>query len=82
MLDPEVVAAMVQGRRDTLAALTKREREVLDALAAGRSNRGIGAALHLSDRAVERHVTAIFEKLALPASADTHRRVLAALAAS
>jgi DNA-binding NarL/FixJ family response regulator len=82
VLDPEVVAAMVHGRRDTLAALTKRERAVLEALAAGRSNRGIGAALHLSDRAVERHVTAIFAKLALPASADHHRRVLAALAAS
>jgi DNA-binding NarL/FixJ family response regulator len=80
VLDPEVVAAMVHGRRDTLASLTPRERAVLDELAAGRSNRGIGAALHLSGRAVERHVTAIFSKLELPATEGTHRRVLAALA--
>jgi DNA-binding NarL/FixJ family response regulator len=80
VLDPEVVAAMVRDRRATFEALTRRERDVLTELAAGRSNRGIADALFLSERAVERHVTAIFGKLDLPAGGQTHRRVLAVLA--
>ena len=48
-------------------------------MAEGRSNQAIAARLFLSDRAVERHVTAIFSKLALAASPDSHRRVLAVL---
>jgi DNA-binding NarL/FixJ family response regulator len=80
VLDPEVVAAMVRSRRSTLEALTRREREVLDELAAGRSNRGIADALFLSERSVERHVAAIFGKLRLPVGEQAHRRVLAMLA--
>ena len=82
VLDSEVVASMVHGRRGALESLTTREREVLEGMAAGRSNRGIADALFISDRAVERHVTAIFTKLELPASDLTHRRVLAVLAHS
>ena len=48
-------------------------------MAEGRSNQAIAARLFLSDRAVERHVTAIFSKLALAATPDSHRRVLAVL---
>jgi DNA-binding NarL/FixJ family response regulator len=80
VLDPEVVAAMIRGRRGALEDLTPREREVLDGMAAGRSNRGIADAMFISDRAVERHVTSIFGKLQLPASEHAHRRVLAVLA--
>jgi DNA-binding NarL/FixJ family response regulator len=80
VLDPEVVAAMVRGRRGAFDALTARERDVLGELAAGRSNHGIAKALFVSERAVERHVTAIFAKLDLPAGHRTHRRVLAVLA--
>jgi DNA-binding NarL/FixJ family response regulator len=80
VLDPEVVASMIRGRRGALESLSKREREVLDGMAAGRSNRGIADTLFISDRAVERHVTAIFSKLDLPASEHAHRRVLAVLA--
>jgi DNA-binding NarL/FixJ family response regulator len=80
VLDPEVVAAMIHGRTGALESLTGREREVLDEMAAGRSNRGIAATLFISERAVERHVTAIFAKLDLPAADHTHRRVLAVLA--
>jgi DNA-binding NarL/FixJ family response regulator len=82
VLDSEVIATMIHGRRGALESLTSREREVLDGMAAGRSNRGIADALFISDRAVERHVTAIFSKLELPASELTHRRVLAVLAHS
>ena len=80
-LDPEIVALMM-GRRDggRLDALTDREREVLGLMAEGRTNRGIAGELFVSERAVERHVTAIFGKLGLPKGAGDHRRVLAVLA--
>ena len=82
VLDPEVVAHML-GRRAAdrpLDALTAREREVLGLMAEGRTNRGISETLFLSERAVERHVTAIFGKLCLCAGDRDHRRVLAVLA--
>jgi DNA-binding NarL/FixJ family response regulator len=81
-LDPEVVSQMLGRRRatDPLRELTPREREVLGLMAEGRSNHAIAAELTVSERAVEKHVTSIFGKLDLPASADDHRRVLAVLA--
>jgi DNA-binding NarL/FixJ family response regulator len=80
-LDPEIVALMM-GRRQggPLDALTDREREVLGLMAEGKTNRGIAGELYVSERAVERHVTAIFGKLGLPSGAGDHRRVLAVLA--
>jgi len=80
-LDPEVVTQMLGRRRgdDPLERLTPREREVLGLMAEGRSNASIAAALVVSDRAVEKHVTGIFSKLELSASSDDHRRVLAVL---
>jgi DNA-binding NarL/FixJ family response regulator len=80
-LDPEVVGRML-GRRSSespLDRLTPREREVLAALAEGKSNRGIGEALYLSDAAVEKHVRSIFGKLRLEPERTEHRRVLAAV---
>ncbi len=81
-LDPDVVSQMLGRRRveDPLAELTPREREVLGLMAEGRSNRAIAAALVVSERAVEKHVTSIFAKLNLPPAAEDHRRVLAVLA--
>ena len=79
--DPDVVKALVGGhRRSLLDDLTDRERSVLGLIAEGRSNRAIGQELHLSSRAVERHVQAIFQKLRLPDSEQANRRVLAVLA--
>jgi DNA-binding NarL/FixJ family response regulator len=80
-LDPEVVSQLMGRRRrdDPLDALTPREREVLALMAEGRSNAAIAAALVVTERAVEKHVTSIFSKLDLPASGDDHRRVLAVL---
>jgi DNA-binding NarL/FixJ family response regulator len=79
--DPEVVKSLVGGhRRSALDELNEREREVLSLIAEGRSNKAIGKQLHLSPRAVERHVQAIFRKLDLPESEDDNRRVLAVLA--
>jgi DNA-binding NarL/FixJ family response regulator len=80
-LDPEVVGRMLgrRGAQGPLAALTPRERDVLAAMAEGLSNQGIAEALFVTDAAVEKHVTSIFQKLRLPASAEDHRRVLAVL---
>jgi DNA-binding NarL/FixJ family response regulator len=80
-LDPAVVSRLVGRRRvdDPLADLTPREREVLELMAEGRSNQAIAERLVVTPRAVEKHVTSIFTKLRLPASAEDHRRVLAVL---
>ena len=81
-LDPEVVAQMLRRRRsdDPLEELTPREREVLGLMAEGRSNQAIAERMVVTERAVEKHVTSIFGKLALPATGQDHRRVLAVLA--
>jgi DNA-binding NarL/FixJ family response regulator len=80
-LDPDVVSLLLGRRRrnDPLAALTAREREVLELMAEGRSNRAICEQLVITERAVEKHVTSIFSKLDLPATGEDHRRVLAVL---
>ncbi len=82
VLDPEVVAQMLGRPREEgpLEALTGREREVLELMAEGRTNRAIAAELFISERGIERHVTSIFAKLGLPTTEQDHRRVLAVLA--
>ena len=81
-LDPTIVSRLVGRRRgsDPLADLTPREREVLEQMAEGRSNKAIVSRLVVTERAIEKHVTSIFGKLRLPPSSDDHRRVLAVLA--
>jgi DNA-binding NarL/FixJ family response regulator len=82
VLDPEVVARML-GRRlpnSPLRALSPRELAVLEAMAEGKSNAGVAEALHISLAAVEKHVTSIFRKLAIPSASSEHRRVHAVLA--
>ena len=80
-LDPEVVRQLLATpAMDTgLARLSSREREILSLLAEGRSNVAIAESLHLAERSVEKHVTAIFTKLDLPQARTDHRRVLAVL---
>ena len=80
-LDPEVVTQLFGAtrKRDALAELTPREREVLALMAEGRSNTAIAGELVVSGRAVEKHVANIFTKLDLPPSDADHRRVLAVL---
>jgi DNA-binding NarL/FixJ family response regulator len=81
-LDPQVVARLLAADRDDgpLRTLSAREREVLQLVAEGRSNKGIGARLDVSERAVQKHVTAIFAKLTLLPGEDDNRRILAVLA--
>jgi DNA-binding NarL/FixJ family response regulator len=80
-LDPEVVGRMLGRRRrtDPLEALSPREREVLASMAEGKSNQGIAESLFVSEAAVEKHVTGIFQKLDLGPTTTEHRRVLAVL---
>lgn len=84
-LDREVVAELMRSRGEDpgasgLESLTPREREVLGLMAEGRTNAAIARELVVTSGAVEKHVSSIFGKLALPASNDDHRRVLAVLA--
>jgi DNA-binding NarL/FixJ family response regulator len=80
-LDPEVVGRMLGRRRGNspLDELSPRERDVIAAVAEGKSNQGIAQALYISEAAVEKHVTRIFSKLGLNQSPNEHRRVLAAV---
>ena len=80
-LDPEVVRQLLAAPAVDagIARLSAREREILGRLAEGRSNLAIAQDLHLAARSVEKHVTAIFTKLALPQAPTDHRRVLAVL---
>ena len=80
-LDPEVVTQLLvrSGKQDPLEQLSPREREVLGLMAEGRTNGLIAEALVVTEGAVEKHVTNIFNKLGLPPADQAHRRVLAVL---
>jgi DNA-binding NarL/FixJ family response regulator len=80
-LDPVIVSTLLSRQRadDPLAALTPREREVLEQMATGASNQGIADALFITLRAVEKYVSSVFDKLGLPSTRSESRRVLAVL---
>ena len=83
-LDPKVVEGLLSRKtRETnslIAGLTDREREVLQELATGRSNAATAKALFMSERAVEKHIGAVFQKLGLAHESEVNRRVMAVLA--
>jgi DNA-binding NarL/FixJ family response regulator len=80
-IDPEVVSQLLARtrRQRPIAELTPREREVLGLMAEGRSNTAIAEQLVITQRAVEKHVKNIFQKLRLAPADTDHRRVLAVL---
>ena len=82
-LDPKVVEGLVarKSSQDSspLLALTDREREVLQEIATGRSNAATAKALFMSERAVEKHISSVFQKLDLVHESDVNRRVMAVL---
>jgi DNA-binding NarL/FixJ family response regulator len=84
VVDPRIVDEFMAARRRReqaapLTALTPREREILALIAEGLANSAIAERLDISKRGVERHVNAIFSKLALGDGEDVSRRVKAAL---
>jgi DNA-binding NarL/FixJ family response regulator len=80
-IDPVIVSTLLAKRRngDPLGQLTRREREVIELMAAGNSNQGIADRLVITLRAVEKYVSSIFDKLGIPSSGSDSRRVLAVL---
>jgi DNA-binding NarL/FixJ family response regulator len=80
VVDPEVVRQLLRRRRDPVALLSPREREVLALMAEGRSNAAIARALVVSEAAVAKHIGSLLTKLDLPPDEDDHRRVRAVLA--
>ena len=83
-LDPKVVEGLMarktQENSSALSGLTERELEVLQEVATGSSNAAVAKALFMSDRAVEKHVGAVFQKLGLVHESEVNRRVMAVLA--
>ncbi|MEQ6902659.1 response regulator transcription factor [Nocardioides sp. YIM 152588] len=82
-LDPQVVEGLLARKSATgpaLRGLTERELDVLRELATGRSNAATAKALYLSERAVEKHIGSVFQKLGLANESDVNRRVMAVLA--
>lgn len=78
VIDPDVATALMQSGKSGLASLTAREREVLELMARGKSNKQIADDLVLSGAAVSKHVSNIFMKLHLEPG-EENRRVRAIL---
>lgn len=79
VVDPEVISSLMQRNDDRLAGLTDREREVLAVVSTGATNHQIARQLHLSEGAVVKHISSVFDKLGLSEQGG-NRRVLAVLA--
>jgi len=82
-IDPKVIESLVHGRSrvgdPSISRLTPREREVLAAIAQGRTNAAVAKDLVLTQHAVEKHINSIFAKLGLTGDQQHHPRVRAAL---
>jgi DNA-binding NarL/FixJ family response regulator len=83
LIDAKVVEALMRRRQESasspMAELSAEERATLVEMARGASNAAIARKLGITQRAVERQIHAIFEKLQLPATRDVNRRVRAVL---
>ena len=83
-LDPKVVEGLMartsKEANSPLRGLTERETEVLQAMATGLSNAAIASTLFMSERAVEKHIGSVFQKLGLVEEGEINRRVMAVLA--
>lgn len=80
VMDPEVVSQLLRRQAEPLEPLTPREKEVMELMAAGRSNAAIAEAMFVTEKAVGKHISNIFTKLNLSVTEDSNRRVLAVLA--
>ncbi|MFK8023144.1 MAG: response regulator [Ilumatobacter sp.] len=82
-VDSKIVEVLVSARSGSgspIDALTPRECEVLEHIAEGLNNAAVAESMVISERAVAKHINAIFSKLGLgPDDAAVHRRVRAVL---
>ena len=82
-LDPKVVEGLMMRKaneaKSPLLGLTEKERAVLEAMATGRNNATIAKSLYMSERAVEKHIGSVFQKLGLVDEGEMNRRVMAVL---
>ena len=82
-LDPKVVEGLMSRKAgeasSPLSGLTDKERSVLEQMATGRNNATIATTLYMSERSVEKHISAVFLKLGLLDEGETNRRVKAVL---
>lgn len=81
--DPEVIRQLIAARGgpdNGLAALSDRERAVLELIAQGLGNASIAERLFMSLSGVEKHINTIFAKLEIAPGTGYNRRVLAAIA--
>jgi DNA-binding NarL/FixJ family response regulator len=82
-VDPDLIDSLVAVRRSQQAgpvgALTPRQREILGALASGKSNFAIARAFDITQGAVEKHVNEIVTRLGIANDEQVSRRVHAAL---
>ena len=83
-LDPKIVEGLMLRRPDEasspLRGLTEKELAVLEQMASGRTNASISRTLYMSERSVEKHISAVFLKLGLDDEGESNRRVMAVLA--
>jgi DNA-binding NarL/FixJ family response regulator len=81
VVDPFIVTRLLsrERRADPLAALSPREREVLENVAEGLTNAEIARRLFITERTVELHTKQVFAKLGLSEDQHTNRRVMAVL---
>jgi DNA-binding NarL/FixJ family response regulator len=81
VVDPALVAQLLERprRADPLEELTPREREVLNLMAEGLTDRGIAQRLYVTPKTVETHTRHIFQKLSLSENALENKRVHAVL---
>jgi DNA-binding NarL/FixJ family response regulator len=83
IVDPRIRERLLVTQRlsdhSPLRELTSREREVLEEVAAGKSNQAIAATLLLTQRAVEKHINSIFRKFGLNGTPQVSKRVKAVL---
>ena len=80
VLDPAIVDSLIRrGNTEGINDLTPREITVLEKMSRGLSNRAIADDLHVSVKAIEKGVTAIFLKLGPFDQGSSDRRVSAAL---
>jgi len=62
--DPEIVnSIMSSGSKDPFKDLTRREMEILEALAGGLNNRAIAKKLYISENTVKKHICNLLDKL-------------------